>query len=114
MYVKENNKDEKKKSTIDKLTINLTELAKNDDEILIGREDIIERTVGKVSNLLTPSHYIGVVKNWDKNKGILNLWQNNTANQENMNIPAEDLKRFRCFMSIISHSILWMTLLGMT
>ena len=39
------NKDEKKKSTIDKLTINLTELAKNDDEILIGREDIIERTV---------------------------------------------------------------------
>ena len=44
-YEEVSNKDEKKKSIIDKLTINLTELAKNDDEILVGREDIIERTI---------------------------------------------------------------------
>ena len=40
-----NNKEEKKKSAIDKLTINLTELAKSSDEPLIGREDILERTI---------------------------------------------------------------------
>ena len=40
-----NNKEEKKKSAIDKLTINLTELAKSSDEPLVGREDILERTI---------------------------------------------------------------------
>ena len=38
-------KEEKKKSIVDKLTINLTELAKTSDETLIGREDILERTI---------------------------------------------------------------------
>ena len=36
---------EKKKSVIDKLTVNLTELAKVNDEPLVGREDILERTI---------------------------------------------------------------------
>ena len=40
-----NNKEEKKKSIIDKLTINITELAKSSDEPLVGREDILERTI---------------------------------------------------------------------
>lgn len=40
-----NNKEEIKKSIIDKLTINITELAKSIDEPLIGREDILDRTI---------------------------------------------------------------------
>ena len=40
-----NDKEEKKKSIIDKLTINITEIAKSSDEPLVGREDILERTI---------------------------------------------------------------------